>query len=163
MAEVTHGHVLVVDDEEILLALFSEILGHKYTVSTAQSGAEALKLLQSTPVDLVLLDIKMPEMDGFEVCAAIHADPNIADMPIIFITATDDEGAEETALNAGAVDYISKPIKPRVVEARVRLQMQNHFYLQFLEKMLSERETTLENLRSETRDLLDLVDLIERR
>ena len=163
MPEVSRGHVLVVDDEEIVLALFSEILGHKYTVSTATSGAEALKLLKTTRVDLVLLDIQMPEMDGFEVCAAIQADPTVADIPIIFITATDAEDAEEAALDAGAVDYIPKPIRPRVVEARVRLQMQNHFYLQFLEKMLSERETTLENLREETRDLLDLVDLIEQR
>ena len=109
MPELTRGHVLVVDDEEILLALFSEILGHKYTVSTAQSGAEALKLLETTRVDLVLLDIQMPEMDGFEVCAAIQADPTVADIPIIFITATDAEDAEEAALDAGAVPDGGQP------------------------------------------------------
>ena len=159
--ELTRGHVLVVDDDDILLSLFSEILGKNYIVSTVQSGAEALKLLESTAVDLVLLDIVMPEMDGIEVCAAIKTNPKIADLPIIFITGKDDEGAEEAALAAGAVDYISKPIRPRVVESRVRLQMQNHLYMQFLERMLSERSTTLESLREETRALLHSIGLTE--
>ncbi len=156
---LTRGHVLVVDDDEILLSLFSEILGKNYIVSTVQSGAEALKLLESTAVDLVLLDIVMPEMDGIEVCTAIKANPKTADLPIIFITGMEDEGAEEAALEAGAVDYISKPVKPRVVESRVRLQMQNYLYLQFLERMLSEKSTTIESLRAETRALLKSIGL----
>ena len=160
--EAFRGQVLVVDDDRSVLTILSEILGKNHTVSTASSGAEALKLLETTAVDLVLLDIVMPEMDGLEVCAAIKANPNTVDLPIIFITGKDDEGAEEAALEAGAVDYISKPIKPRVVQSRVRLQIQNHLYLQFLERMLSERSTTIESLRAETRDLLYLVGVIEK-
>ena len=157
--ESLRGHVLVVDDDEILVSLFSEILGKKYAISTATSGAEALKLLETTPVDLVLLDIVMPEMDGIEVCAAIKANPKTANLPIIFITGKDDDEAEEAALKAGAVDYISKPVKPRVVESRVRLQMQNYLYLHFLERMLSEKSTTIESLRAETRALLKSIGL----
>ncbi len=153
------GHVLVVDDDRTLLTILSGILEKDYAVSTASSGAEALQLLETTAVDLVLLDIMMPEMDGLEVCAAIKANPNIADVPIIFITGMDDESAEETALDAGAVDYLHKPINPRVVETRVRLQMQNYLYLQFLERMLREKNTTIETLRAETRALLDSIGL----
>ncbi len=153
------GHVLVVDDDRSLLTILSNILGKDYAVSTVTSGAEALKLLETTVVDLVLLDIVMPEMDGIEVCAAIKANPRTTDLPIIFITGMEDEDGEEAALEAGAVDYISKPIKPRVVESRVRLQMQNYLYLQFLERMLREKSTTIESLRAETRTLLSSIGL----
>ena len=153
------GHVLIVDDDRTLLTILSNLLGTDYAVSTVTSGTEALRLLETTVVDLVLLDIGMPEMDGIEVCAAIKANPKTADLPVIFITGTEDEGAEEAALEAGAVDFISKPIKPPVVESRVRLQMQNYLYLQFLERMLREKSTTLESLREETRTLLESIGL----
>jgi CheY-like chemotaxis protein len=150
------GHVLVVDDDRSVLSILSHILERDYAVSTVTSGAEALEILETRLVDLVLLDIMMPEMDGIEVCAAIQANPKIRDLPVIFLTGMEDEGAEEAALAAaGAVDYISKPVRPRVVESRVRLQMQNSLYLQFLENVLSEKDTTIETLRTEVRTLLD--------
>ena len=153
------GHVLIVDDDRTLLTILGNLLGQDYKVSAVSSGAEALQLLETTAVDLVLLDIVMPEMDGIEVCAAIKANPKFSGLPVIFITGMEDEDAEEAALDAGAVDYISKPIKPRVVESRVRLQMQNYFYMQFLERMLREKSTTLESLREETRALLESIGL----
>lgn len=157
--ESFRGQVLVVDDDRSLLAIISGILGMDYAVSTATSGPEALQLLETTSVDLVLLDIMMPEMDGIEVCATIKAIPKFAEIPIIFLTSMEGEEAEETALDAGAVDYIHKPVRPRIVESRVRLHMQNYLYLQFLERMLREKSTTLESLREETRMLLASIGL----
>jgi putative two-component system response regulator len=157
--EAVLGRILIVDDDRSLLTILSELLSKNYAVSTCASGREALDYLAANTADLVLLDIMMPEMDGFEVCAAIKADAAIADTPIMFITGTEDEDAEEAALDAGGVDFISKPVKPRIVESRVHLQMQNHLYLQFLEKMLEEKSLTIEALRSKTRTLLDAIDL----
>ncbi len=157
--EALRGQVLVVDDDRSLLAIMSGILGKDYAVSTATSGVEALQLLETTPADLVLLDIMMPEMDGIEVCAALKANPKFEEIPIIFLTSMEGEEAEETALDAGAVDYIHKPVRPRIVESRVRLHMQNYLYMQFLERMLREKSSTLESLREESRALLESIGL----
>jgi putative two-component system response regulator len=110
-------------------------------------------------VDLILLDIMMPGMNGLEVCAILKANHATADIPVMFLTGMEDDSAEESALDAGAVDFISKPPKPRIVESRVRLQMQNYLYLQFLEKMLREKNTTIESLRAQTRSLLDSIGM----
>lgn len=152
--EVLLGHVLVVDDDRGLLAIIDGILRNNFEVSLASSGQEALDILDSTAVDLVLLDIMMPGIDGLEVCAAIKSNPKTEGVPVIFLTGIENQEAEEQALDAGAVDFISKPIRPRVVASRVKLHVQNYLYLQFLEKMLRERNTTLEMLRAETDALL---------
>jgi putative two-component system response regulator len=152
--EVLLGHVLVVDDDRGLLAILDGILQKSFQVTQASSGPEALHVLENTAVDLVLLDIMMPVMDGLEVCRVIKSRPDTKDIPVIFLTGSEDEDAEETALDAGAVDFISKPVRPRIVESRVKLHTQNYLYLQFLEKMLNERNTTLEALRAETDALL---------
>ncbi len=148
------GHVLVVDDDRGLLSIINGILSKDYEVTLVSSGQEALDILNSSPVDLVLLDIMMPEMDGLEVCRTIKADAATANLPVIFLTGMEDEDAEERALDAGASDYISKPIRARILESRVRLQVQNYLYLQFLERMLRDRNTTLDSLRKETDALL---------
>jgi putative two-component system response regulator len=153
------GHVLVVDDDRSLLTFIKGILSKDYAVSTATSGEEALHLLRKEPVDLILLDIMMPGMNGLEVCAILKANHATADIPVMFLTGMEDDSAEESALDAGAVDFISKPPKPRIVESRVRLQMQNYLYLQFLEKMLREKNTTIESLRAQTRSLLDSIGM----
>jgi PleD family two-component response regulator len=98
-------------------------------------------------------------MDGLEVCRKIKADAATADLPVIFLTGMEDEDAEEDALDAGAADFISKPIRPRILESRVRMQMQNYLYLQFLEKMLSEKSTTVDRLKAETAQLLKSIGL----
>jgi putative two-component system response regulator len=153
------GRVLVVDDDRSLLSIINGVLGNDYTVTLASSGREALDILEATGTDLVLLDIMMPGMNGLEVCASIKSNPRTADLPVIFLTGMEDEDAEEEALDAGAADFISKPIRPRILESRVRMQMQNYLYLQFLEKMLREKSTTVERLRAETKDLLRSIGL----
>ncbi len=153
------GRVLVVDDDRGLLSIIKGILSKDYDVTLASSGPEALEALASNGADLVLLDIMMPDMDGLEVCRKIKADAATTDLPVIFLTGMEDEDAEEDALDAGAADFIAKPIRPRILESRVRMQMQNYLYLQFLEKMLSEKSTTVDRLKAETEQLLKSIGL----
>ena len=117
--------VLVVDDVPENLTVLGELLVRDYTVRAANSGAAALKLaaLQPRP-DLILLDLMMPGMDGFEVMSRLRADPLTRDIPVICVTALNATEEEERGLSMGAVDYITKPLRPPVVLARVRTQME---------------------------------------
>lgn len=113
--------ILVVDDTPQNLSLMCELLEQDYTLKLATSGARALKIATaSTPPDLILLDIMMPEMDGYEVCRQLKADPATADIPVIFVTALAEIENEEQGFALGAVDYITKPVSPSIVHARVR-------------------------------------------
>lgn len=117
--------VLVVDDVEMNAMLIASVIGTLCEVQTATSGTQALTLIQQQAPDLVLLDVMMPEMDGFEVCRRLKADPTTADIPVIFLTALSDNDAEERGLNLGATDFINKPFRAPVLLARVR----NHLEL----------------------------------
>lgn len=159
MEENSLGRVLVVDDDPAVLSTISSILEGDYAVSAVTSGQEALALLKTVQVDLILLDLLMPEMDGLEVCAALKDNPDTAHIPVIFITVIDEPTSEELALDAGAVDYISKPLRPRVVKSRVGLQLEKGLYVQFLERMLRSKDLTIEKLRAESQELLDSIGL----
>jgi DNA-binding response OmpR family regulator len=102
--------ILVVDDDENILNLEKTILGQKgFDVTGAAGGAEALKLLGESPFDLVLLDVMMPEVDGFTVCRKIKEDPRLKDVPVIFLTAKGGGEALAEGFESGAVMYINKP------------------------------------------------------
>ena len=116
--------VLVVDDEPINVRIVYEALQGQYEVRFATSGREALAAASRDPPDLILLDVMMPEMDGYEVCAALKAEPATGDIPVIFITARTDAASETRALSAGGVDFIHKPVNQAVLRARVRLQLE---------------------------------------
>ncbi len=106
-----------------MLRLLGHILAAMGTILSVSSGEEALTLLRERPVDLVLLDVDMPGISGFEVCATIMADPGLADLPVLFISGHHDVETEKRGLEAGAVDYILKPPNPPIVRARVRTQL----------------------------------------
>ena len=113
--------ILVVDDSAANLRIASRILSaEKMRVSCLKSGEEAIKFLQENKPDLILLDIHMPQMDGFETMAAIKGNEAVADIPVIFLTADDDGTVEARGLQAGAVDFIKKPFVPEVLLLRVR-------------------------------------------
>lgn len=117
--------VLVVDDTIENLSLMGELLKDDYHVKVASSGERALKVaLSDHRPDLILLDIMMPDMDGYEVCRRLKLNPITFDIPVIFLTAKAGEEDEEKGLLLGAVDYISKPISPPIVMARVRTHLQ---------------------------------------
>jgi len=115
--------ILLVDDQRVNLQFMAHIFAHSYQVLTAESGEQALDLCHRTPPDLILLDIGMPGMDGFEVCTQLKADAATQDIPVIFVTANRDEASETRGLELGAVDFISKPVNPAVVRARVKTHL----------------------------------------
>ncbi len=153
------GRVLVVDDDRSLLSIIDGVLSDEYAVSLASSAEEAFEITANTSVDLILMDVMMPGLSGIQACIGLKADPATADIPVIFLTGVEDDDVEEACLDAGGADFISKPIRPRILQARVRLQMQNFLYLQFMEKMLREKSTTVERLRAETKALLTSIGL----
>ncbi len=119
--------ILVVDDTPDNLTLMSCLLNESYQVKIANGGRRALKIAMSgTPPDLILLDIMMPNMDGYEVCEQLKLNPKTANIPVIFLTAKAESADEQKGLELGAVDYITKPISPPIVLARVK----NHLALQ---------------------------------
>jgi diguanylate cyclase (GGDEF)-like protein len=115
--------LLVVDDQPINVQVLYTAFAQDHRVLMATSGQQALAVCARTPPDLILLDVVMPDMDGHEVCRLLKADPLLQDIPVIFVTAQRDELAETQGLDAGAVDFISKPINPRVVRARVKTHL----------------------------------------
>ncbi len=119
--------ILIVDDivENIQVAM-NILKEDNYHFSFARSGQEALQLLKQKKFDLILLDIMMPEMDGYETCQAIKADPSLMDIPVIFLTAKADVDSMEKAFEVGGVDFITKPFHPNELLARVRTHLELH-------------------------------------
>lgn len=118
--------VLLVDDQLLNLAFACAVLEDMCIPLQASCGKEALQLALSERPDLILLDVRMPNMDGFEVCRQLKLNSSTAHIAVIFLTALDEQADEELGLNLGAIDYISKPFKPAILRARVR----NHLLTQ---------------------------------
>jgi putative two-component system response regulator len=116
--------ILVVDDAPDSLTLLNALLRDEYKVKVANSGERALAIANSeSQPDLILLDIMMPEMDGYEVCERLKGDAHTRHIPVIFLTAKSEEADEQRGLDLGAMDYITKPIKGAIVRTRVRTQL----------------------------------------
>jgi putative two-component system response regulator len=138
------ARILLVDDNTTNLQLLHETLdGLGYKLLIAKNGKTALSITQKAKPSLILLDIMMPEMDGYEVCRRLKADENTRQIPIIFITALVDEEDEAKGLSLGAVDYITKPINPELVKARVRNHLELKQYQDRLENLVKERTRRL--------------------
>jgi len=136
--------ILAIDDSQVNLQGLDDALGKDYNVHTELSGICALKYLSENIPDIILLDIKMPEMDGYEVMAALKSDPRLDDIPVVFLTGSEYDEDEAHAFETGAVDYIKKPIKPAIVQARIKLHLEFELYRKNLEKMVAERTEKLE-------------------
>lgn len=115
--------LLVVDDQPANVQVLHRLFAADHQVLMATSGEQALRVCAEQQPDLVLLDVVMPGMDGFQACALLRADPVTRAIPVIFVTGEQDEDAETRGLDVGAVDFISKPVNPRIVRARVRTQL----------------------------------------
>ena len=117
--------VLVVDDERLNRAAVAELLQPHYRVLLAKNGSSALAMAreESQQLGLILLDVSMPGISGYEVLTQLRADESTAHIPVIFITGQSDESAEEYGRRLGAADYVSKPIRPAVLQARVKNQI----------------------------------------
>lgn len=118
--------VLIVDDTPENIDVLKGVLGSEYQIRAATNGMTALKIAESKQPDIILLDIMMPEMDGYEVCRRLKSNPKTVKIPVIFVTAMAEAEDEEFGLNLGVVDYITKPIKASITRARVK----NHLAMQ---------------------------------
>ena len=131
--------VLVVDDDVTSLKLATGILEKEYRVAAAISGATAFKYLENNTPDVILLDLNMPEMDGFEVMERLHENPAWAKIPVIFLTAAQTPQTEANCLSAGAVDYVSKPYVPLVLRNRVQRVLELYVYRNQLESVVKDQ------------------------
>lgn len=128
--------ILVVDDVPSNLALMSNLLKHDYQVKIAHCGEKALKIAASdSPPDLILLDVVMPGMDGYEVCQRLKHNAATANIPVVFVTAKSDADDEKRGLESGAIDYITKPINAPIILARVK----NHLALKAMADFLRDQ------------------------
>lgn len=118
------SRLLIVDDQPINIQVLYQVFASEYQVMVATSGQQALEMCRDKNPDLILLDVQMPGMNGYEVCRQIKADPNLRDLPVIFVTVHSDAKEETFGLELGAVDYIAKPFNPAVVRARVKAHLQ---------------------------------------
>ena len=133
--------ILVVDDTAENLQLMNGLLERDYKVKVANTGERALRIAATLPLpDLVLLDIMMPGMDGYEVCRRLKADAVTAEIPVIFLTAKSDVEDEEKGFAVGCVDFISKPVSPPIVLARIKI----HLLLKGAQDFLKDQTAYLE-------------------
>jgi putative two-component system response regulator len=147
--------ILIVDDTADNITLLTYLLGNHYKNKVATNGHKALEIAFKDPPDLILLDIMMPGMDGYTVCRELKANPITRDVPVIFLTARTQEDDETRGFELGAVDYITKPISPPILMARVH----THIALQQARKTLAQHNVALENLvEVRTRQLAGLQD-----
>ena len=149
--------LLIVDDTPDNITLLSSLLKNRYRIKVATRGERALKIAaMDPPPDLILLDIMMPGMDGYEVCQQLKADPHTTDIPVVFLTAKVQVEDEEKGLKLGAVDYITKPISPPIVLARV----QTHLTLKNARQFLQDRNAYLEEeVCRRTREVVAIQDV----
>lgn len=129
--------ILVVDDTTINIKILVELLDDKYDVIVATDGKTALEIAEEELPDLILLDIMMPLMDGFEVCKLLKENPKTKNIPIIFLTAQADEDSIEKAYEVGGSDYVLKPLKPKELMARVKTQLELQSSIKNLEYLSS--------------------------
>jgi Response regulator containing a CheY-like receiver domain and an HD-GYP domain len=124
--------VMIVDDTPDNIDLFSELLKEKYHVRVALNGERALQLIREEQPDIILLDVMMPILDGYETCRRLKADKNLKHIPVIFLTAKSDAEDENIGLSLGAVDYITKPVNPQIFLSRIHAHLSTKLANDFL-------------------------------
>jgi diguanylate cyclase (GGDEF)-like protein len=129
---INRQSILIVDDISANIEILNSILGCDYEVYFATSGENALEIALEQLPDLILLDVMMPEMDGYQVCKALKCNEKTRDIPVIFVTAKNEEEEESRGFDEGVVDYITKPVRPLIVRARVRVHLEVKRYRDYL-------------------------------
>ncbi len=136
MIEKSTPRILLVDDVLSNIDLLASILGDEYELVVATNGLDALDTAQRHQPELILLDISMPGMDGYETCRRLQSNTKTREIPIIFVTIRDSEIDERKGLEMGAVDYITRPFRPAILKVRVRMHLENRRQRHALEKMV---------------------------
>lgn len=158
--QIPDGMILIVEDDPFNQEILSKILIYQgFQVTIAKSGEEALQKIRQTPIDLVLLDIMMSGLDGFETCEKIQQDPAIRDIPIIFMTALTNAESKVRGLELGAVDYITKPFHPAEVIARVKIHLKLCATTKELKAEVKQHAQTVQKLEKANHALYQLANL----
>lgn len=142
--------VLVVDDNVTNLKILNELLSGEYRVRVAFDGESAIRIARASSPDIILLDIMMPGMDGFETCERLKADRETSRVPVMFLTAKNDPESEERGLAVGAIDYLQKPFLPGIVKARIANHLELKFLRDSLEDRVAQRTKDLEQVKDAT-------------
>jgi len=137
LSSVPNQNILVIDDSPEVIRFLSMLLSDQAGINFATSGEEGLALARKLVPDLILLDVVLPDIDGFEVCRRLKAAPDTAGIPVLFVTAGSDVASEVMGLEIGAVDFIAKPLNPPIVRARIRTQLALRVQRQQLEAMVN--------------------------
>lgn len=146
--------IAIVDDDLASANLLAMVLEADYDSFIATSGIEAIAMVRDRQPDLVLLDIMLPDISGYETCVALQAEPATSKIPVIFVTGLEASENEEFGFVAGAVDYQSKPINPGILKVRIARILDNTMYIEFLEGMLSQKDLTLSIFRDRAKAML---------
>lgn len=128
--------ICIVDDELINAEMLRLMLATDYDTCVAHSGEEAIDMISSRKPDLVLLDIMLPDLSGYDVCEELRSNPETEKIPIIFVTGLEDKDSESAGLELGAVDYIVKPVVADIAKARIQRVLDTGMYIEFLERSL---------------------------
>src|SRR6516225_11092844 len=149
MNKIADKHVLLlVDDDPENIGIVNSLLGEMHEIRVAKNGVKALELAHKEPMPgLILLDVIMPHMDGYEVCKHLKADPKTRDIPVIFLTGKTEVADETKGFELGAVDYIHKPFSPPIVNARVRTHLMLREAHEIVARQLSTMNSELEMAR----------------
>jgi signal transduction histidine kinase/DNA-binding response OmpR family regulator len=155
-SDTTIAKILVIDDDPIQVQLLTNILkNEKYDIIGYQDNLKGLEDAARILPDLILLDLVMPRMNGFEICRKLKSDAQTRDIPVIFVTATTDQTTESEGFKLGAVDYITKPFNPVVIQARVRTHVELKRHRDSLEQLVRERTAERDKSRQQFQDLVE--------
>jgi response regulator RpfG family c-di-GMP phosphodiesterase len=149
--------ILIVDDENINIQIISAALKNEYDLISALNGFTAIELVKREKPDLILLDVMMPEFNGFDVCRAIKADVSFADIPVVFLTALDTQEGELQGLAIGGIDYLTKPVNIELLKVRVH----NHLELKGRNDLLKEQRDLLARQKNELETALSRIKRLE--
>ena len=147
--------ILVVDDEPVNIRLVTAALKNEYKILAALNGHDAVDLIKEHNPDLILLDVMMPDITGFDVCKIIKADKRFADIPVIFLTALDTQEGQLQGLELGGIDYLAKPINFTLLRLRVR----NHIVLKEQRDLLVRQKAELEDALARVKQLEGIIPI----
>jgi len=147
--------ILVVDDDPNNIKIITSALKNEYDIISALNGHDAIDRLRERKPDLILLDVMMPDLSGYEVCCIIKSDAEFADIPVIFLTAVDTQEGELQGLEAGGIDYLTKPVNLALLKLRVR----NHLLLKKQRDLLEQKNTELEAALARVKQLEGIIPI----
>ena len=147
--------VAIVEDDVKNALLLARVLMDDYETCIANTGKDALSMIKNRKPDLILLDIMIPDINGYEICLKLKTDKDTAKIPVIFVTGLENNKNEELGFAIGAADYLSKPINSAVMKMRIARILDSCMYVEFLEIMACQRDLTIETLRKDAKALLE--------